>query len=417
MFEFKKPGTRRIDILPFIAGKGNPFANEGEPYFERTFYTHRSVGVNKDSYICLAKTFKKKCPVCEHISSLRAQLAKDSSDSQLEQLIKDLAPKERQLWAVRDHAAPDEPFVLWEVSNFLFGKKLDEKVRYADPDDNYEFFADPVDGFTLKLGIEEDSFAGTKFCKVVDIEFKRRSEPLDQDLLDSVPCLDDLLLEMPYEKLKAIYLEEEDDAEAEGTTKAGKKTSKGKSKQKPADDDEEDDDEDDDDLDAEEVDDLDDSEDDDLEDEDEDEDGDDLEDEDEDDDLDDDESDDDDLDDEDEDEDEDDLDDDEEEGFDDDTDDLDEDEDDLEDDEDEDFYEDDDDDFDIRHDDLPPAKTSKSKGAVKSKAPVRSKAPVKPPVKAKAPVTPPVKAKAPVKPPAKSKAPAKGTPKASQKRK
>src|SRR5271154_1674773 len=60
-FQLKQSGVKRLEIIPYIVGKGNPFADEGEKHYERTYYVHRSVGANNDTYCCPAKNWKKPC--------------------------------------------------------------------------------------------------------------------------------------------------------------------------------------------------------------------------------------------------------------------------------------------------------------------------------------------------------------------
>ena len=50
-----KTGVKRLDIIPFKVGKGNPFADPGTIHFERTYWVHRNVGANNDTYCCPAK--------------------------------------------------------------------------------------------------------------------------------------------------------------------------------------------------------------------------------------------------------------------------------------------------------------------------------------------------------------------------
>lgn len=251
-FTPKKEGTYRLEVLPFEAGDGNPYAKKGQLHFERTYFTHRGIGANQDSYVCLAKTSGKPCPVCEH----RAKLAKDPKSD--EQLIKDLSPKERQLWLIYDHGAPERGVQIWDVSFHNFGKHLDKKINNADEEDKeqYQKFADPEEGSTLKVGASEESMGGTKFLSFTDIEFKARKDALDPELVNHGVCLDDVVKETAYDKLKKIFLqtgEEDDDGEDEDKP-APKKKSKGdddedddppapkKKAAPPPDDDDEDDD-------------------------------------------------------------------------------------------------------------------------------------------------------------------------------
>ncbi len=202
-----KKGSHRIDIVPFAVGKGNPYAAEGELYYERTYYIHRGVGPNNDSYICLAKTFDKPCPICEY----RAKRAADPDADDKE--LKDLKPKERQLWLVHDRS--DEGKVkLWEFSHFLFGELLDMQRRDAEDDERHVAeFDDPDGGSQLKVSFEEKAFDGNSFLKAYNIDFRERKDGLPDGLLDHGICLDDLLKEVSYDRLKAIFHQEEESNE------------------------------------------------------------------------------------------------------------------------------------------------------------------------------------------------------------
>jgi len=241
MFKLDKAGTRRVDIIPFIAGAGNPWAEKGELHYERTFWVHRGIGPNNDAYVCPAKTAKKPCPICEY----RSELQKDPDANEDE--IKSLAPKERQIFNVVDKAEPEKGIQIWDISFYLFGKLLDAEVRNADEDEDFDLFADPEEGSTLKLGVAEKSFAGATFYEVETIGFKPRSE-LDEDLLEEALCLDDLVIVLPYDELKAIFLQV-DDGDDEGDDdeeEKPKKKSKGKKAKKKVEEPEDDEDEDDD---------------------------------------------------------------------------------------------------------------------------------------------------------------------------
>jgi len=270
LFKVEKPGVKKIDILPFRAGKGNPYAEEGEPYFERTYFVHRDVGADSRQYVCPLKTANKRCPICEY----RGKLVRDPDAD--EDYIASLAPKERQLWIVRDLSQPDGDPMLWDVSYHLFGKLLDVKIRNADEEDGYDLFADPEEGFTLRVVFEEKKFGGFSFFEAADIEFKPRKRKYSPDIVDEMPCLDDLLVIFPYDKLKAIFLQAEEDpvpeddeaedSEPERTKSKKRKRLKPEPKPEPEDDEDELDDgfEDDEDLDESEEEDLDDDELDDL---------------------------------------------------------------------------------------------------------------------------------------------------------
>jgi hypothetical protein len=243
-FSPKKEGTYRLRVVPYPIKEvgANPFAKdddgnplpEGALYPERTYFSHRGIGADNNTYVCSKRTFGKPCYICEH----RAKLMKKPDAD--EDLISDLAPKERQLFLVNEPGNKDkaDQLQLWDISFHLFGKHLDKKIRHADSDDNYHLFADPEHGSLLKLGAEEKSFGKTNYLEFSEIEFKQ-AEALDEDLLAKAKeiCLDECLVEMDYDELKKIYLQEEDPAK-------GKKDKGKKGKPKPKDEDDEDEDED-----------------------------------------------------------------------------------------------------------------------------------------------------------------------------
>ncbi|HEC65473.1 MAG TPA: hypothetical protein ENI23_09270, partial [bacterium] len=232
-FSLGKEGTKRIDIIPYTVGEGNPFADLGELHFERTFWTHRDIGAEQNSYVCPAKTAKKKCPICEYRSSLQRDPNSDS------ELIKSLVPKERQLWNVIDLEESEKGVQLWEISFHLFGKRLDSEIENADEDDDYKYFADLKDGRTLKLGVVQKSIKGGKpFCDVDTIGFKTRREDYNESILEDVHNLDEILNILDYDKLKDIFLQVDSDSEEKNKEERTKKPTKKKTEEKP---DEEDD--------------------------------------------------------------------------------------------------------------------------------------------------------------------------------
>ena len=210
VFMADKEGVRKLDIIPYEVpdnsrGAANKWAEPGDLHFERTFFVHRDVGIDGDMYPCLKKTFKKPCPICD----FRGNLMKDPDAD--EDLVKALAPKERQLWNVIERGEDDETVKLWDFSYHLFGKQLDARIKNSDEDDGYEFFADPDDGQMLKVGFEEKQIGTNTFYSAETIDFKPRREELTDEELDAALVLDDILIEYEYEQLREIFLQTKDD--------------------------------------------------------------------------------------------------------------------------------------------------------------------------------------------------------------
>lgn len=217
LFALKSDKAVRLDIIPYEVGEGNPWADKGQLHYERTYWVHRGIGVDGTSYVCLAKTCGDPCPICEH----RAKLTKDADAD--EDLIKDLAPKERQLFNIVNTKDKNKGVQIWELSFHLFGKRLDKEIQNSDEDDGYEKFAELDGGFTLKCGIDEKSFGGRSFYEVSSINFKPREDDYDEDILDQTTCLDDMLIIKPYDELKEIFLQTTDDDDGDKKSKKDKK--------------------------------------------------------------------------------------------------------------------------------------------------------------------------------------------------
>lgn len=209
-FSIKKEGSYRIDIIPYEVGERNPDADKGSLYFCRTYFAHPRIGVEEDTYLCLAKNFGKACPICE----ARTKMARDPDVDEEE--TKALMPKERQLFNVIDLAEPDKGIQIWDVSFHLFLKHLLNKIKSQDDGDGYDLFHDLEDGKTIKIGAEPKKFAGNTFFEFSNLEMKDRKTPYDESMIEEAHCLDDLLIEMEYDQLKAIFegeVPDEDDSD------------------------------------------------------------------------------------------------------------------------------------------------------------------------------------------------------------
>lgn len=227
-----KAGRVLIDILPFTAGEGNPWAQPGNLHWERTYHAHRGVGANSDTFVCprLAKT--GKCPICEH----RLRLMKEGDEDE-EELVKDLAPRQRQIFNIIDLKNPDKGVQLWDMSYHLFGKVLDARLRNSDEEDEWDKFFFLEGGLTLKIGFIERSFGGYTFVEAETIDFKQRSEDYDEDILEKTHCLDELIVIPEYGDLKKAFLETGKEKDDDDDDEPKKK------KKAPVDDDDDDDDE------------------------------------------------------------------------------------------------------------------------------------------------------------------------------
>jgi hypothetical protein len=252
-FNPKEVKPIKISVVPYeVTEKGNPNCDPGFLYGERKAWCHFGIGPNQGSYVCNAKTYNTKCPVCEY----RANLMKKGGD---EEHIKSLIPKERQLWNVVDHRDEAKGVQLWDISIHLFGKFLINVIDGAEPEEKERFqqYLDPEEGCVIKATpIAKPNGKGGTFNEFSNVQLIPRTKPLAQEWLDAALNLDKLVPPVDYDELKKIFLQTEDEAidDDEDNDKDDSDDDddkpvarNGKAKPKAKDDDEDDEDSDDDD--------------------------------------------------------------------------------------------------------------------------------------------------------------------------
>ena len=171
-FSTKEKGNYEIDIIPYVAGPGNPSADEGMVHFERTYYVHRGLGLDgKDSYCCLAKTFGRPCPVCDHI--------RKQADQEME---KTLRVSQRCLWRVIDHKNPKKGIQAWDTSYWKgFGELLANKLKASN---RYDNFCDLQGGRTVEVTIGKLQGPVGSYNGPTNIEMVEREEDYPDSLID-----------------------------------------------------------------------------------------------------------------------------------------------------------------------------------------------------------------------------------------
>lgn len=189
-----------IDIIPYITKVANKDLEigVGDLHYERTFYCYNKIGVEEKKYVCSSKTFKKKDYIQEYINEKSRDPDADP------EYLKSLQPKERQIFLIYDLNEKKKGIQLWDFSFHLFGKSLDSRVENSTEKQGWDlFYFMDEDGMSLRLTSEDNPPYG---YKVTAIDFISREEPLPDKIVNHKICLDDLLVEVPYEKLKNIFL-------------------------------------------------------------------------------------------------------------------------------------------------------------------------------------------------------------------
>lgn len=198
-FKLDKLGIVKVDFMPYIAGKLNRRADEGEPYFELEYEAHRvPTGDGTRYYLCTEKMGLGRCAVCDWLKRNGA-----TADPEL---LKTLRTTTRHLWCVNPDPGNTKATLKVFDSNHYnkkrgFGEQMAAVINTLDEDE------DPfalVGGSTAVLTVGEDSFPGGKYNLVERIDLKPRKYEYPEAMLKNAPCLDQCLVVPEYDEVAKL---------------------------------------------------------------------------------------------------------------------------------------------------------------------------------------------------------------------
>lgn len=225
--QFKEEAGKRVnlDILPYVVSDPSKHPDKkdipDDIWWKFPYMVHRSVGPDNDDIICPG-TLGKPCPMCEERQAIYDDVDADNEDA------KDLKASRRTLYAVRQlkgRKKTESDVMIWDISDYCFLEQLD--IELEDSPEEYEDFAAPEGGYTLKIRfIEKKIGKDVAFPMAQRVDFEERDDIEDEFIDEEVPCLDDIISVPSYEEARALYLGEEIEDEAEDEDSGGGKSSK-----------------------------------------------------------------------------------------------------------------------------------------------------------------------------------------------
>jgi hypothetical protein len=207
----EEPGGRAfLDFIPYIvkdknhmdrderAGIAVPGNEETDLWYKKPYRLHRNIGSETKSVIC-PTTWGRKCPICEY----KATKLKDGADYDD---VRELKPSLRNLYLVVPLGMKDykEEIHIWDFSQFLFQDKLNEEL---DENEDYCSFPDLEEGLSVRIRFSEEKFGKNSFASTSRIDFEERENQYDEEILDDLPCLDDVIVCPSYEEVEALFFE------------------------------------------------------------------------------------------------------------------------------------------------------------------------------------------------------------------
>lgn len=192
-FQPKNGDFCKIDIIPFLPKTNKiPGFQPGYDEYALDYWRHSGVGPGEESFVCLARTFRKPCPVCEELEMLKKSGAPKEETGPLE-------PKRRLVYNIIDLDSKDQKVQLWEISYHLFEKALIAAAQVGKHE--VIAFSDLEDGKTIKFTAKQKSLGAYNFIEATGIGFLDRP-PYDETILDEAYALDELLIVPTYEQVR-----------------------------------------------------------------------------------------------------------------------------------------------------------------------------------------------------------------------
>lgn len=211
-------GKHWFDIVPYRAGKHDPDMKEGKDAYCFQPYMHRNIGPNNRDVVCLARTYNKPCPICEHVK----KLINDGADEELINEIKvQVNPRAIYNVHVLDNEKEQAKGVqVFHASHYTMeGKLLELANKPTRPGGKgiETFVPYPLadkDGRTIYFKRKGKGMS-TEF---VALSFEDRNYSIPKDILKQAHVLDELIEIPSYEQVKAMLFgddspekDEEDD--------------------------------------------------------------------------------------------------------------------------------------------------------------------------------------------------------------
>jgi hypothetical protein len=209
-----------IDIVPYyISSENHPEIDNGMEIGDEDYYLnysiHRNIGTDNKTFICLSKTYNKKCPICEERERIFRE--KDGkSEEEIKVIGRALKAKERVLFNVIDkNDDADNNIKLYDVSPYVFSTDMLKAFKRAQKEGPARYIADIEEGPTITFIAEEEKADGFVYYKATTFEFKDREEVYSEEIIDSAYPLDEFLVVHTYKEIEAALFGYDNDQEDE----------------------------------------------------------------------------------------------------------------------------------------------------------------------------------------------------------
>lgn len=199
-------GKHWFDIVPYKAGRYDPDVEEGKNNYCFQPYMHRNIGPNNRDIICLARTYNRPCPICEHVKEL---INKGADEDLINEIKVQVNPRAIYNVNVLDNDKErGKGIQVFHASHFTMeGKLLELANKPTRPgEENLEVFVpypEPdKEGRTIYF---KRKGKGRK-TEFLALSFEERDYSISKKLLKGAHVLDELVEIPTYEQAKAALL-------------------------------------------------------------------------------------------------------------------------------------------------------------------------------------------------------------------
>lgn len=191
-------GEHFVDFIPWFSGKNHPTEPIEKQIFHLDLYVHQGVGAERGNWVCTQSTMKLPDTICNYISKNRP--AKEEWNQ--------IKPKRRCVYLVWVHDTPEEEekgIQIWECAHHSVQRQIDAialmpktgaPIIYSDVDvgKTIRFKVTSAGKFRTPDGRDAES------REYLGFSLFDRTEPIPDELLEMVFCLDDAVLWKPSDK-------------------------------------------------------------------------------------------------------------------------------------------------------------------------------------------------------------------------
>jgi hypothetical protein len=189
-----KDKPNQVFFLPFFPGDNDP--TQGKlPESEREwthildYWDHNLKGVGR--FVCLLNSYGKKCPVCEYIKANRLEKEEWMA----------LRPMRRGVYAVWDLADKEAGPKIWYTPFNSIELKAQKAAKDLETGE-IVYYTDIDEGSNLYFTFEDK---GNYNYEYDNFQFKARKKPIPDEILESVPSLDEFLVIPSYDDVRLAF--------------------------------------------------------------------------------------------------------------------------------------------------------------------------------------------------------------------